>query len=186
MALATMPPYTFPVDVMMSLSPHICSHFMLEPVMTVPVVPVIPVPPVPVELMVVDTMVVRWKEEGIFWGYADDHPWYHCNRDRYPGSIIYIGSEPVAIVITIPEAPKEIDSKQLWHHVNISISAGNYDHLRRCCILQRGWRWDFSLNLRFRRRGRFLDWRRRWRRRNGNADVHVCHGTNNRHGKNKG
>jgi len=132
MALATMPPHAFYVDVMMSVSPDICSHFVPEPAMTVPVVPVVPVPPVPVELMVVDTMVVRWKEEGIFWGYTDDHAWYNCCRDRYPGSIIHSGPEPVAIVVTIPEAPKEIDAEHLWHHVDVSLPAGNYDHFRRC------------------------------------------------------
>jgi hypothetical protein len=131
MALATMPSHAFPVDVMMSLSPDLCSHFVPEPGMTVPVVPVVPVPPVPVELMVVDTMVVRRKEERIFRGYADDHSWDHSYGDRYPGSIIYSGSEPVAAVITIPEAPEEIDAEHLWHHVNIGIPAGDDDHFRR-------------------------------------------------------
>jgi hypothetical protein len=147
-----------------------------------------------VELMVVDTMVVRWKEERIFRGYSDDEPWYYCYGDRYPGSIIHSGSEPVAIVVTIPEAPKEIDAEHPWHHINVSLPAGNYYNFRRCSKLQRGWRWNFSLCFgfriflsRFRRRGRFLDWRRGWRRRwrNGNIDVYVCNGTDNRHGKNK-
>jgi hypothetical protein len=153
----------------------------------------VPVPPVPVELMVVDTMVVRWKEERIFWGYSDDHPWYDCYGDRYPGSIIHSGSEPVAIVVTIPEASKEIDAEHPWHHVNVSLPAGNYDNFRRCGKLQRGWRWNFSLYFgfgiflsRFRGRGRFLDWRRgwRWRWRNGNINVYVC-GTDKRQEKNK-
>ena len=59
MALAAIPPHTFSLDVTMSVSQDICSHFMPVPVMTVPVVPVVPVPPVPVELIVVDTVVVR-------------------------------------------------------------------------------------------------------------------------------
>lgn len=183
MALATMPPHAFSIDMMKPVSPDICSHLVSEPAMTVPVVPVIPIPPVPVELMVVDTMVMRWKEERIFRGYTDDHPWYHTYGDRYPGSIVHSRSEPVAIVITIPEAPKEIDTKQLWHHVNISIPAGNDDHFRWCGKLQTGWRWNFSLYFEFRRRGRFLGWRRRWQRRwrNGNMNVHVCHGADNRH-----
>jgi hypothetical protein len=193
MALATIPPPTFSVDVTMSISHHICSHFMPVPVMTVPVVPVVPVPPVPVELMVVNPMVVRWKEERIFWGYTDDHVWYHSYGDRNPGSIIHRGSEPVAIVVTIPAAPKEIDAEPLWHHVNVSIPAGNYDHFRRRGKLQRGWRWNFSLYFRFRiflnrfrGRGSFQDWRRGWRRgwRNANINVHVCC-TDNRHGKNE-
>jgi hypothetical protein len=193
MALATMPPHAFPVDVMMSLSPDICSHFVPEPAMTVPVVPVVPVPPVPVELMVVDTMVVRWKEERIFWRDTDDHPWYHCYGDRCPGSIIRSGSKPVAIVVTIPETPKEIDAEHLWHHVNVSLPAGNDDNFRRCGKSQRGWRWNFSLYFgfgiflsRFRGRGPFLDRRRRRQRRwrNANINVHVC-GANKRHGKNK-
>jgi hypothetical protein len=132
MALAAIPPDTFFLDVAMSASHHICSHFMPVPVMTVPVVPVVPVPPVPVELMVVNPMVVNWKEERIFWGYTDDHPWYNCYGDRCPGSIIRSGSEPVAIVVTIPAAPKEIDAEHLRHHIDVSISAGNYDHFRRC------------------------------------------------------
>jgi hypothetical protein len=138
------------------------------------------------ELMVVDTMIVRWKEERIFWGHTDDYPWYHRYGNRYPGSIVHSGPEPVTIVITIPEAPKEIDAKQPWHHVDVSIPAGNDDHFRRRGELQRGWGWDFSLYFGLRRRGRFLNWRRRRRWRNGNMDVHVCHGADNRHGKNKG
>jgi hypothetical protein len=78
MALATMPPHALSLDVMMSVSYHISSHFMPEPAMTVPVVSVVPIPPVPVELMVVDKTVARRKKERIFWRYPDDGPWYNC------------------------------------------------------------------------------------------------------------
>jgi hypothetical protein len=132
MALATMPSHAFALDMTMSVSHHICSHFVPEPGMTVPVVPVVPGPPVLVELMVMDTMVMRWEEERIFWRYTDDYPWYDCCGDRYPGSIIHSGSEPVAIVITIPVAPKEIDAEYLRHHVNVSVPARNYDNFGRC------------------------------------------------------
>lgn len=193
MALATIPPHTFSLDVTMSVSRHICSRFVPVPVITVPVVVVVPVPPVPVELTVVDMMVVRWKEERIFRGDTDDHPWYNRQRNRNPGSIIYSGSKPVAIVVTIPEAPKEIDAEHSWHHVNISLPARNYDDIRRPGKLQRGWRWNFSLYFglrillsRFRGWGWFPNWwwRRRGRWRNANVDVHVC-GTDKRHRKNK-
>jgi hypothetical protein len=136
MALATIPPHAFSVDMTMPVSHHICSHFVPVPIITVPVVTVVPVPPVPMELMVVDAMVMGWKEERIFRGYTNDHAWYHCCWDRYPGGIIHSGPEPIAIVVTIPEAPKEIDAEHLWHHVNISTPAGDYDNIRRCGKLQ--------------------------------------------------
>jgi hypothetical protein len=193
MALAMIPPHTFSLDVTMSVSPYLCSHFMPVPVMTVPVVSVVPVPPMPVELMVVDAMVVRREEERIFRGDTNDHSWYHCHGNRNPGSVIHRGPEPVPIVITIPEASEKIDTEQLRHHVNISLPAGNNDNFRRCGKLQRGWRRDFSLHLgfrilgsRFRGRRRFLNgwWRRRRGRRNANIDVHVCC-ADKRRGKNK-
>jgi hypothetical protein len=131
MAFATIPPLTFSVDMTMSVSHHIFSHFMPVPVITMPVVAVVPVPPVPVELVVVDMVVARWKEEWIFRGDTHDHAWYNCYGNRNPGSIIYSSSKPVAIVITIPEAPEEIDAEHLWHHVNVSLPAGDYDNIRR-------------------------------------------------------
>jgi hypothetical protein len=197
MALAMIPSHTFSLDAMMSISHHIRSHFMPVPVITVPVVAVVPVPPMFVEVMVVDMVVMRRKEERIFWGYTDDDSWYNCYRDRYPGGIIHSGSKPVAIVVTIPEAPEEVDAEHPWHHVNVSFPAGNYDNFRWCGKLQRGWRWNFDLCFgyriflsRFRGRGWFLDWRRGWRRRqrwwrNGNLNVHICGGTNMRRIKNK-
>lgn len=134
-ALATTPPHTFSLDMIKSSSPDIRSHFMPVPFIIVPVAPPIPVPPMSVELMVVDTMVVRWEEVRIFWRYSDDDSWNHCYGDRDPGRIIYNGSEPVAIIITIPVAPKEIYAEHVWNHVDVNLPTGDYNNFRWCSKL---------------------------------------------------
>jgi hypothetical protein len=136
-----------------------------------------------VEIMVVDTMIVRWQEEWIFWRYPDDEPWYNCYGDNNPWRIVDNGSEPVAMVVTIPEASKEIYTEYVWYHIDVSLTTGNDNHFRWRGELQRWWRWSFSLFSGPRGRRSFWNgWR--WRRWNVNIHIHLGR-TNNRHGNNK-
>jgi hypothetical protein len=137
LTLATTPLLPRPLDLAMSLFDYVFSHFMPVPIVPIPVVAAVPISPVSVELIVVNTMILRRNRVSILGRYIHDNRWNCCDGDWNPGLVIHTGCEPVAVVVTVPGAPEEIHTECIGNHVDITLSAGNHYNIRRCCQFQR-------------------------------------------------
>jgi hypothetical protein len=92
----------------------------------------IPVPPVSVKFIVVYTIVVWREREYVLRRHIHDNPWYSADGDGDPGCVVGTGSEPIAAVVTIPGASKEIDTERIRNHVDGTFSTWDDDNVRRC------------------------------------------------------
>ena len=130
-ALARMPPLVLSLDIMMSLFHYVCSHLMPVPIISVPIMTPIPLQPVSVKVIIVYTIVV-WRERVyVLRRYIDDDPWYSRRQDRNPGCVIGAGPEPIAAVVTIPEASKEIYTEGVRNHVDVIFPTRDHYNVRR-------------------------------------------------------
>jgi hypothetical protein len=94
----------------------------------------------PVEITVVYPMISRWHNENIVRWYNHDISRDESFSNRYPGSAVEGGPEPITSMEAIPKASIEIKAYCVRHQIDIGWSTRNDHDVRGSCKFQRrGW-----------------------------------------------
>ena len=129
--------------VVRGITPSPMSHFLLIPIISMPVLLIVPSPPVSTEVSIVYPVISTRQVEIIIRRYIHDHSWDKRRLNIGPGSGIDVRPVPVISIESVPDVIVEIKARRARHHIDITWATRNNHDIRRSWKYQR---WEGQAN----------------------------------------